>query len=71
MQTIVVIGVPKRDAEPSAEQASVGSINDRSQESIDGGARRTNRSSTSSERDEVTPPFWTWFIENPRGRMAG
>jgi hypothetical protein len=20
------------------------------------------------ESEEPTPPFWTWFIENPRGR---
>jgi hypothetical protein len=21
--------------------------------------------------DQAVPPFWTWFIENPRGRFLG
>jgi hypothetical protein len=25
-------------------------------------------SGDSSITDQDTPPFWTWFIENPRGR---
>jgi hypothetical protein len=30
--------------------------------------RQAELGENSGNHEEVTPPFWTWFIENPRGR---
>ena len=64
MRTIVVVCVPTRDAGLS------GLNNGSFQWGVDSGTRIMSRSLKPSKRKESTPPFWTWFIENPRSPGA-
>jgi hypothetical protein len=60
MNAIVFVVMPASDSQRLAEQ-----VNDLLP--TGGGSDRTKASlSTNSEPDQSTPPFWTWFIENPR-----
>jgi hypothetical protein len=60
MNAIVFVVMPAHDSQRLAEQV------------VDllptgGGSNHTKASlPTTSEPDQTTPPFWTWFIENPR-----
>jgi hypothetical protein len=70
MKTIVVVCVPTRDAGLSAEKTVAGPNNASLQRYDHSGFGITGRSLKPSKRDQSMPPFWTWFIENPRGRGA-
>ena len=60
MNAIVFVVMPASDSQRLAEQV-VDLL------PTDGGSNHTKASlSTTSEPDQTTPPFWTWFIENPR-----
>jgi hypothetical protein len=60
MNAIVFVVMPASDSQRLAEQV------------VDllptGGASNHTKAnvSTTSEVDQTPPPFWTWFIENPR-----
>jgi hypothetical protein len=60
MNAIVFVVMPASDSQRLAEQV------------VDllptgEGSNHTKASlATTSEPDQTTPPFWTWFIENPR-----
>jgi len=59
MNAIVFVVMPASDSQRLAEQV------------VDllptgGGSNHTKASPTTSEPDQTPPPFWTWFIENPR-----
>jgi hypothetical protein len=60
MNAIVFVVMPASDSQRLAEQV------------VDllptgEGSNHTKASPpTTSEPDQTTPPFWTWFIENPR-----
>ena len=66
MNATVIVFMPGRDSQSLTEQASVLPVVDtlppQSAESDNTGADLRQTSS----RDQATPPFWTWFIENPR-----
>jgi hypothetical protein len=70
MKTIVVVWVPARDAGPSAEKAVAQPNLDGFQSPLSPAIRITKGGIESPKRDQSPPPFWTWFIENPRGRGA-
>jgi hypothetical protein len=50
--------MPSRDSQPLPERAAATPIFDRA---------NVKRPKTANF-DQTTPPFWTWFIENPRER---
>jgi hypothetical protein len=60
MDAIVFVVVPASDSQRLAEQVvdllPTGGASDRTKASIP----------ATSEPDQTAPPFWTWFIENPR-----
>jgi hypothetical protein len=66
MKTILVVCVPTRDAGLAAKKASAGLNLDGFQSSVSPANRAVNGRIESSKREQPTPPFWTWFIENPR-----
>jgi hypothetical protein len=60
MNAIVFVVLPASDSQRLAEQV-VDLL------PTDGGSNHTKASlPTTSEPDQTPPPFWTWFIENPR-----
>jgi hypothetical protein len=65
MNAIVIVLVPTQDGQPLTEQAGVVPGLDIWQWRVGQDNGNTDLRKTSS-RKEVTPPFWTWFIENPR-----
>jgi hypothetical protein len=58
MNAIVIVFMPARDSQPLPEQTAARSVADLLPASASFAA--------SPELDQHTPPFWTWFIENPR-----
>ena len=64
MQAIVVVSVWPQDASPSAKHAIV----EKSDDALLKGVPSLNRESPG--HDQVTLPFWTWFIENPPSNLA-
>jgi hypothetical protein len=68
MKTIVVACIPARDAGLSAEKTIAEPNNGSLQRCDHLGLGITGR--RLKKRDQSMPPFWTWFIENPRGRGA-
>jgi hypothetical protein len=66
MKAIVVMFVRMRDMKWPAGQPLAVRINGSLQEVAVLGADETNRQDKSTIRNESVPPFWTWFIENPR-----
>jgi hypothetical protein len=64
MNAIVIVLVPTQDGQPLTEQAGVARGLD-IWRSVDQDNGNADVGKTSSRR-ETTPPFWTWFIENPR-----
>jgi hypothetical protein len=62
----VVVFVQTRDLERPTGQTLAVWINGSLQEVAVLGADETNRQGKSSIHHESVPPFWTWFIENPR-----
>jgi hypothetical protein len=66
MKAIVVIFVRTRDVKLPAGQSLAISISASLQGVAVVGADKTNRADKSTIHNESAPPFWTWFIENPR-----
>ena len=64
MRTIVVVRVP--DAAGAAAKAVVRIDVDYVQSPVTSGSRLIQGQLDSPQRDSSPPPFWTWFIENPR-----
>jgi hypothetical protein len=64
MNAILIVLVPARDGQSLTEQAGAARGLDlwRSVDQDNGNADGRKASS----RKQTTPPFWTWFIENPR-----
>jgi hypothetical protein len=60
MNAIVFVVMPASDSQRLAEQVA-------ELLPTGGGSNDTKASlRTTSEPDQTNPPFWTWFIENPR-----
>jgi hypothetical protein len=66
MKAIVVIFVRTRDVKLPAGQSLAISISKSLQRVTVAGADKINRADKSTIQNESAPPFWTWFIENPR-----
>jgi hypothetical protein len=66
MKAIVVIFVRTRDVKLPAGQSLAISISQSLQRVAVLGADKANRADNSTIHNESAPPFWTWFIENPR-----
>jgi hypothetical protein len=62
MQTIVVLIAQEPNGDRPGEKQSP-------HERIENAARR-NGAPQPATREKSTPPFWTWFIENPRRHRA-
>ena len=71
MKAIVVRVVRTRDVKlPTGDPRPV-MINGNSQAVVISRADKTNRADKPSpNHNEWVPPFWTWFIENPRPRSS-
>jgi hypothetical protein len=66
MKAIVVIFVRTSDVKlPTGHPLAV-EISGSSQGVVILGADKTDRADESTTHNESVPPFWTWFIENPR-----
>jgi hypothetical protein len=69
MNATLIVFIPAEKGRLSAEQAVAGPITNLSQRPVDLlGSKAT--SSAPSLPDEMTPQFWTWFIQNPRSNGA-
>lgn len=66
MKAFMVVCVPVCHIDFSPEKAVASPNPDSFQSSVSSGLGRAQGSLESPERDHATPPFWTWFIENPR-----
>jgi hypothetical protein len=66
MKAIVVVFVRIRGVKWPAGQPLAVRINGSLQRIAVLGADETSRQDKSTIRNESVPPFWTWFIENPR-----
>jgi hypothetical protein len=66
MKAIAVIFVRTRDVKLPAGQPTVVPISEGSQGVAVLGGNKTNRADKSTIHNDSVPPFWTWFIENPR-----
>ena len=66
MKAIVVIFARTSDVKPPMGQPLAVPISGNSQAVVILGADKTNRPDKSTTHNESVPPFWTWFIENPR-----
>jgi hypothetical protein len=65
MNAIVIALVPTQDGQPLTEQAGSAPGLDIWWWRVDRDTGNTDLRKT-FDRQETTPPFWTWFIENPR-----
>jgi hypothetical protein len=70
MKAILVVCVPVCHVDVSSEKAAAQPNLDCFQSSARLGTGITEARRESSEREQATPPFWTWFIENPRAGGA-
>ncbi len=68
MEAIVVVCVSTRDVKLWVQLAGMESTNHSSNEEVDLVPLGTKRDFNLPGLGKKTPPFWTWFIENPRGR---
>jgi hypothetical protein len=66
MKATVVILVRTPDVKLPAGQPLAIPISASLQDVAVLGADKTNRADKSTIHHESVPPFWTWFIENPR-----
>jgi hypothetical protein len=66
MKAIVVILVRTYDVKLLARQPFAVSISGSFQGVAVSGADKKHRADKRTIRNEPVPPFWTWFIENPR-----
>jgi hypothetical protein len=69
MNAIVIVLVPTQEGQPLTEQAGAMPGLDVWQYRIDQGNGNARPREVSGPR-QTTPPFWTWFIENPRNCAA-
>jgi hypothetical protein len=66
MNAIVIVFTPGHDAQPVTEQVTAARmVGPLPPPATDSDNTRADRRQTSN-RDQTPPPFWTWFIENPR-----
>jgi hypothetical protein len=65
MNAIVIVLVPTQEGQPSTEQAAVAPGLEVWQCRVDQDNGNAGLGETSSGQQRI-PPFWTWFIENPR-----
>jgi hypothetical protein len=65
MEVIIVVYLPTRDS--SVEQVGVEPTNGNSPKRTDLSIEETHSGPYSPTRNKLIPPFWTWFVENPRG----
>jgi hypothetical protein len=66
MKAIVVISVQAHDVEVRAGQSLAISTNASLRDGPALGSDQANRADNLTIHNESAPPFWTWFIENPR-----
>jgi hypothetical protein len=66
MHTTVFIFVQARDLELVSERPLVILTNEASQKGFAVDAEKTKRADQSAMFHQPLPPFWTWFVENPR-----
>jgi len=65
MNAIVVVFIPADDGQLPAQQAAGDNLAILRQ-GLGLGMAKTDSRQT-SDRNQTSPPFWTWFIENPPG----
>jgi hypothetical protein len=65
MNALVILLVPTPDGQPSTEQAGAVPALEVWQWRADQNKGKAGFLDSSS-RQQTPPPFWTWFIENPR-----
>jgi hypothetical protein len=70
MKAILVVCVPVCQVNVSSEKAAAQPNLDWFQSSDRPGTAITKARREALEREQATPPFWTWFVENPRRRRA-
>jgi hypothetical protein len=70
MQTIVVVCAQAREGHLSSGERPTRAIVDTSSRPDVRSPHHPKRDAKPAQHDESTPPFWTWFIENPRGSDA-
>jgi hypothetical protein len=71
MKAIEVVLIRTRHAKPPAEGPIVISIRENSEGVAVLLADKTNAARKSNIHNDSMPPFWTWFIENPRPTREG
>lgn len=62
MNAIMVVFIPPRDGQQLAEQATKAGRSDVVPRSVN----LNNGNQEITAPTQKPPPFWTWFIENPR-----
>jgi hypothetical protein len=65
MSAIVIVSMPAPEGQLVTEQAAALRVVDPLPQSTESDNTRAELPEASN-RDQMTPPFWTWFIENPR-----
>jgi hypothetical protein len=71
MQKTVIILVQARDLDLPPGLPLVITIDGGLQNVAVAGTDKTNHADQSTTRHESVPPFWTWFVENPRPICRG
>jgi hypothetical protein len=71
MQKTVIILVQTRDVDLLLGQPLVITIDGSLQDTDLADASNTQRADKSAVHNEAAPPFWTWFVENPRPIRRG
>jgi hypothetical protein len=66
MKAIMLIFVRTCDVKLPAGQPLAGAISESLQRVAVSSADKTNRADKAIIHGESAPPFWTWFVENPR-----
>jgi len=69
MKAIMVVFLQTRNVKLPAGQPLAIPISESLQGVAVLGADKTNRADDSIIHNESAPPFWTWFIENPRSHL--
>lgn len=63
MDAIVIVFMPTRDSRPGSEEvAALRVVNLQPPRS----GLENAKTALLDNSEQTTPPFWTWFIENPR-----
>ena len=70
MKAILVVCVPVCHVDVSSEKTAAKPNLGGFQSSARPGIGITKARLESPEREQAPPPFWTWFIENPRAGGA-